>query len=208
MKLYQEQHINNLPDCYNKEETSNNHKILDLSDYNVTKLRKTLTEIENSLNLNNAKGKTLDLYGDLVGQKRGLATDEQYIILIKTRIMRNLVNGSNNSITAALSAILNCKQSEVHIADAKEPCKVSVTAPLTSIIGSDFTISQFVQLVQTLTPVGVTLSADTVFGGTFEFATGENEYDEKAGFCDVEGGTIGGYFGALSTDQDEIVLPI
>lgn len=208
MKLYQENHINNLPDCYNKEKTSNNYKILELSDYNVTKLRRTLKDIENSLNLNNAKGKTLDYYGELVGQSRGLATDEQYILLIKTKIMRNLVNGSNKSITDALCAILNCDKSQIYIKETDNPCEVTLDVPLTTIINAELSVKQFNQLVKSLMPVGVGISADTNYEGTFEFSASENEYDETAGFCDVEGGTIGGYLGALGTSTDETVLPI
>lgn len=208
MKLYQENHINNLPDCYNKEKTSNNYKILELSDYNVDKIRRTLKDIENSLNLNNAKGKTLDYYGELVGQSRGLATDEQYILLIKTKIMRNLVNGSNKSITDALCAILNCKQSQVFITETTKPCEVTITVPLSTIINAELTVNQFTQLLKTLIPVGVVLSSNAMYEGTFEFSNVENEYNEKAGFCDVEGGTIGGYLGTISANTDEIVLPI
>lgn len=208
MKLFQENHIDNLPDCYNKDKTSNNYKLLELSDKNVEAFRECLISIENSLNLNNAKGATLDLYGDLVGQSRGLATDEQYILLIKTRIMRNLANGSNKSITDALCAILNCEQSQVHITEATNPCEVTITVPLTAIINAEFTVKQFTQLVQTLMPVGVVLSANSIYEGTFEFSASENEYVENAGFCDVEGGTIGGYFGALSSEENEIILPI
>lgn len=208
MKLYQENHINNLPDYYNKEKTSNNYKILELSDYNVTKLRKTLKDIENSLNLNNAKGKTLDYYGELVGQSRGLATDEQYILLIKTRILRNLVNGSNKSITDALCAILDCEKSQMYITETTNPCEITITLSLGTIISAELTVKQFNRLIQTLIPVGVVLSPNSLYEGTFEFSAIENEYDENAGFCDVEGGTIGGYFGALSSEKNETVLPI
>lgn len=167
-----------------------------------------MISIENSLNLNNARGATLDLYGKLVGQSRGLATDEQYILLIKTRIMRNLANGSNKGVVDALCAILNCKQSQVHITDTDNPCEVLITVPLGSIIEAGLTVKQFNQLVKSILPVGVVLSANTIYEGTFEFSAAENEQNETAGFCDVEGGTIGGYFGALSSEENETVLPI
>lgn len=208
MKLFQETHIDNLPDCYKKDKESNNYKLLELSDKNVDAFRECLISIENSLNLNNAKGATLDLYGKLVGQSRGLATDEQYILLIKTRIMRNLANGSNKSITDALCAILNCQQSQVHITDTDNPCEVLISVPLSTIIEAELTVKQFNQLVKSILPVGVVLSANTIYEGTFEFSAAENEQDETAGFCDVDGGTIGGYFGALSSEENETVLPI
>lgn len=208
MKLFQETLIDNLPDCYKKDKGSNNYKLLELSKKNVDAFRECLISIENSLNLNNARGATLDLYGKLVGQSRGLATDEQYILLIKTRIMRNLANGSNNGVVDALCAILNWKQSQVHITDTDNPCEVLITVPLGSIIEAELTVKQFNQLVKSILPVGVVLSANTIYEGTFEFSAAENEQDETAGFCDVEGGTIGGYFGALSSEENETVLPI
>lgn len=208
MKLFQETLIDNLPDCYKKDKGSNNYKLLELSKKNVDAFRECLISIENSLNLNNARGATLDLYGKLVGQSRGLATDEQYILLIKTRIMRNLANGSNKGVVDALCAILNRKQSQVHITDTDNPCEVLITVPLGSIIEAELTVKQFNQLVKSILPVGVVLSANTIYEGTFEFSAAENEQDETAGFCDVEGGTIGGYFGALSSEENETVLPI
>lgn len=208
MKLFQETLIDNLPDCYKKDKGSNNYKLLELSKKNVDAFRECLISIENSLNLNNARGATLDLYGKLVGQSRGLATDEQYILLIKTRIMRNLANGSNKGVVGALCAALNCKQSQVHITDTDNPCEVLITVPLGSIIEAELTVKQFNQLVKSILPVGVVLSANTIYEGTFEFSAAENEQDETAGFCDVEGGTIGGYFGALSSEENETVLPI
>lgn len=208
MKLFQENHIKNLPDCYNKEKTSNNYKILELSKKNVNAFRECLISIDNSLSLDNAKGATLDLYGDLVGQKRGLATDEQYILLIKTRIMRNLVNGSYKSITDALRAILNCSNSQIFIEETNTPCKVKISKlPLKSILEADLTTAQVTEIIKTIMPVGITFE-NIVYDGTFEFSNVENEYDETAGFCDVEGGTIGGYLGALSASTDETVLPI
>lgn len=208
MKLFQETLIDNLPDCYKKDKGSNNYKLLELSKKNVDAFRECLISIENSLNLNNARGATLDLYGKLVGQSRGLATDEQYILLIKTRIMRNLANGSNKGVVYALCAILNCEQSQVHITDTNNPCEVVITVPLGSIIEAELTVKQFNQLVKSILPVGVVLSANTIYEGTFEFSAAENEQNETAGFCDVEGGTIGGYFGALSSEENETVLPI
>lgn len=208
MKLFQETLIDNLPDCYKKDKGSNNYKLLELSKKNVDAFRECLISIENSLNLNNARGATLDLYGKLVGQSRGLATDEQYILLIKTRIMRNLANGSNKGVVDALCAILNCKRSQVHITDTNNPCEVLITVPLGSIIEAELTAKKFNQLVKSILPVGVVLSANMIYEGTFEFSAAENEQNETAGFCDVEGGTIGGYFGALSSEENETVLQI
>jgi hypothetical protein len=208
MKLFQENHINNLPDCYNKDKTSNNYKILEVSKKNVNAFRECLISIDNSLNLDNAKGATLDLYGDLVGQKRGLATDEQFVLLIKTRIMRNLANGSYKSITDALRAILNCDNSQILIEEVDAPCKIKISKlPLKTIQEADLSTTQVTDIIKTLMPVGIIFD-NIVYDGTFAFSAVENEYDETAGFCDVEGGTLGGYLGALSASTNETILPI
>ena len=208
MKLFQEEYINNLPDCYNKSKTSNNYKLLELFKYSIDGFRHNIKQIEDILYLDNARGATLDLYGELVGQNRGLATDEQYIFLIKTRIMRNLANGSNKSIVDALCSILNCNVTDVHIEDAESPCTVKISnLPLKTVIEADLTTNQLTQIIQSLMPIGVTFEPVT-YDGTFEISDIENEYDDTAGFCDVEGGTIGGYLGTLSSDTHETVLPI
>lgn len=208
MKFYQENQINNLPDCYNKKGTSNNYKLLKLSEFNTDAIRHSLKQIEAVLNINNAKGSTLDLYGDVVGQSRGLATDEQYILLIKTRIMRNLANGSYKSIVDSLCAILNCDNSQVLIEELNEPCKIKISnLPLKTILDANLTTTQITEIIKTLMPVGVVFES-SVYDGTFTFSNSENEYNEAEGFCDVEGGTIGGHLGVLSSDTNTVVLPI
>ena len=77
----------NLPDAYAKAPTSNNYKILEIERRESEFLREGLKNIESILDINNATGKTLDLYGGRVGQKRGLATDDQYRVLILARII-------------------------------------------------------------------------------------------------------------------------
>ena len=58
-----------------------------------------------------------------------------------------------------------------------------------------------------LLPIGVGVSASN-FNGTFEFADTATEYDENAGFGNIEQ-TIGGYMGLLyGEDTDSPVLPI
>lgn len=210
MKFYQEKHINNLPDCYNKDEESNNYKLLELSSYNVDGFRHALKQIDDILNINNAKGATLDLYGQIVGQKRGLATDEQYLVMIKTRIMRNLANGSYKSITDAICAILNCKKEQVFFEELDTPYKVKMSSiPLSAIFAAGLTTRQFTQIIKSLMPVGVSFESGGInYEGTFEFSDVADEYDETAGFGDVNNELIGGYLGSSSEAPDDIILPI
>lgn len=209
MKMFQSEYIKNLPDCYAKDKDSNNYKLLSIAKYSIDKSRAENEKIYESLDLNKATGKTLDLYGEMVGQSRGLANDEQYRILIKTRLMRNLSNGSNKSIVASLATILNCKMSEISLSDKSDaPCTVTLSkVNLYSVQAAGLTTKQFESILKTLLPVGVVFETFS-YDGTFEFSETESEYDESKGFCDVEGGTIGGYLGALSSDDDSTILPI
>ena len=88
----------NLPDAFAKNPESNNYKILEIEHTAQVDMLKTLHEIYECLNLEKATGKTLDRYGDRVGQIRGAATDEQYRTMIKARMLRNLTNGSYKSV--------------------------------------------------------------------------------------------------------------
>lgn len=209
MKLFQTEYIKNLPDCYAKGRESNNYKLLSIAKYCIDKSRLENEQIYESLDLNKATGKTLDLYGEMVGQSRGLANDEQYRILIKTRLMRNLSNGSNKSIVASLATILNCEPSEISITDKEdESCTIVLSnINLHTVQEAGLTTAQFETLIKTLLPVGVKFEPFS-YDGTFTFSDNENEQSDTEGFCDIEGGTIGGYLGILSSDENNTVLPI
>ena len=85
-------HAKNLPDAYRKDKDSNNYKILEVERDAVSQLNAMLNQIYEITDLENATGKTLDLYGEKIGQDRGKATDEQYRVLIRAKAVRNLVN--------------------------------------------------------------------------------------------------------------------
>lgn len=208
MKLFQEDLIKNFPDFYNKDPTSNNYKLMQLIQYDKDKFRAVLDELWKSLDIEQADTYTLDLYGDMVGQKRGLATDEQYLILIKTKIARNRCSGNYSSIVDTVCRILNCSPSEVAFEEQEEPCTIIVKEiPLERIIHADLTPSQFTKILKSLLPVGITLEA-SVYDGTFSFADSENVASTDSGFCQSEGDTSGGYFGVLSGEENETILPI
>lgn len=196
----------NLPDAYSKGRESNNAKILEIEKNAVDRLRETVNAVYESLDLDNARGKTLDLYGEMVGQERGVATDEQYLILIKNRIIRNFSNADHNSIVNALSMTFGGAPSDVLLTEHDDPCKVTVEGlPLYKINESNLDVKTAVQIVNGLMPAGVYLEA-LEFSGTFEFSADELEYDETAGFAD-EAETFGGYFGLLS-DGSGSNLPV
>ena len=118
--------VKNLPDAYAKGSESNNRKILDIEKSAADSLRQSITAIYDSLDLDKATGKTLDMYGEIVGQERGRATDEQYRVLIKSRIVRNLANGDYNSIVHAIAITLGCQPTEISLIELEDPCKVQL----------------------------------------------------------------------------------
>lgn len=207
-KFNYENYAANLPDCYSKGEQSNNFKILAVEKYVIDDFKKDIADIFNSLDLNESKGSTLDLYGEMLSQPRGVATDAQYILLIRSKIMRNLSGGDYPSVLKAICMTFDCEPSQVYIKEKDSPCTVElVVLPLSVINRAGLTTKQTVAMIKQLLPVGITLES-FLFEGTYTFSNLENDYDEEAGFCDVEGGTIGGYFGLVYGEDEEPLLPI
>ena len=204
----QSKHTANLPDAYKKTPDSNNAKILEIERYSGEELREILRGIENILDINQATGKTLDKYGERVGQARGLADDAKYLLLIKAKTVRNLSTGSYPSVMEALCQAFGCDPSEILIENDDAPSSVKIVLlPLTVINKAGLTSSQATAIIKSLLPIGTTITS-LLFEGTFQFSDSETEYDETAGFCDVEGGTIGGYLGVTSGDEQDVILPI
>lgn len=201
-----------LPDCYRKDEGSNNYKLLEINAAASRELREDIRMVKESLDIDKAFGKTLDLYGEMMGQRRGLLNDNQFRYMILARIGRNVVQGDYNSIMRAVLLMLGGQQGDVTLDDldlAEEGrCMVKLARlPLSVLVDAGFSSRQIVGMIESLLSVGVALYADN-FEGTFEFAEFDGEYDEDAGFGDI-GQTIGGYLGLLLGDDDQIpVLPL
>lgn len=206
MPFNRDKPVKNLPDAYCKKAGSNNEKILEIEKRALDDLRSAVNAIYESLELDKAYGKTLDLYGEMFGQPRGAATDEQLKILIKNRIVRNFADADHTSIVNALCMTFNCDPSEILLT---EPAvgRVRVDGlPFTSLNENNIDVNTAVQIVNGLIPAGVFMEA-MEFSGTFEFSAGtELVYDEEAGFADEEQ-TIGGYLGLAANGFDSS-LPV
>lgn len=211
-----ENQAKNLPDSFAKGTDSNNYKILSVEKYAVDDFKNDLKAVFNSLDLNgkdeNDKpyvyGKTLDLYGEMLNQPRGIATDAQYLILIRAKIMRSLSGGDYPSVIQAICSTFDCEPSQVYIKETDEPCTVeAVTIPLNVLNKVGLTKTQTIELIKTILPVGVKL-VTTLLEGTFEFSSQTNEMSNTAGFGDLTDENVGGYFGDLVGDEAEKPLPI
>ncbi len=201
----------NLPDAYKKDVTSNNYKILEIERLANNSTRTTLEEIASIFDIDNATGAVLDMYGKRFGQARGKATDVQYRLMIKSKIVRGLSSGSYKDIVDALCFTFDCDKDEVLLVEGSTPMSVRLEkVPLGAIIKAGFSTDQAEAIVKRLLPITVTLES-ALYEGTFEFSESENEYDELKGFAEKEDATpddIGGYLGMTSAEIDEIPLPI
>ena len=191
----------NLPDAYRKDVNSNISKILQIEKAEMDRLRADIQALRDSHDIDNACGKTLDLYGQRVGQERGKATDDQYRVLIKARIMRNFANGDYNSVVRLLAMIFGCDPSEINLTETDEPCKVWLDKlPFSALNSMVIDINTVLKIVREAMPAGVSLESVS-FTGTFEFSSGsELVYDEAKGFAD-QAQTMGGFFGYIFSDE-------
>lgn len=200
--------VKRLPDSYAKHAGSNNDKLLSLNEFAIVDVKADAAAVYESLDLDNAAGYTLDLYGDLVGQKRGILNDEQYRIMLRTRMGMNAVQGNYATVIECAKNVFKCEASDIILRDAEGAASVELEKfPLEVLVNAGFSSMQAIQILDMLLPVGVVIN-DANFGGTFEFAETADEYDEMAGFADLEQ-TMGGYFGLLfGEDANAPVLPL
>lgn len=204
-RFNRENHVNNLPDAYRKTPDSNNAKLLEVEKSETDRLREEITAIYASLDIDKATGKTLDLYGEMLGQERGVATDEQFRALIKSRIVRNLSGADHDSIVNAICITFDCDPADVLLTETDGKCEVTLEGiPYAAINKINLDVMAATQIIRMLIPTGVNFSI-TSFSGTFEFGGTEMEYDEEKGFADVAQ-TIGGTLGFVPDDGK--ILPV
>lgn len=189
-------YINALPDSYQKHSESNNYKLLLMEQRLVGDLREDIRAVQETLDLYSASGKTLDHYGATYGVPRGSATDEQYRYLIAQKVAQNMVTGDYNSVVNAIAVAFAVPVTSFRFNETENPCEVEVlNMPYSVLQNAGITESQMREIIQNLLPIGVSLKLEEL-AGTFEFAATADEYDESAGFGNIEQ-TIGGYLGYL-----------
>lgn len=197
--MFKEKYVENLPDAYNKETSGNNHKILSLEQEAQAAIKTDIADIFKSLDLEQATGETLDLYGKIYSAVRGNLNDKQYRILLKTRINQNMISGSYDSVLDSVCRIFNCTPNEFYMQENEEPCSVKITKiPFGSLNYVGLTGDEAIELIKTLIPTGITVTSAS-FEGTFEFAASEDVQDNSKGFAISEADqSIGGYFGYVA----------
>lgn len=199
-------------DHFRKDKDSNLYKLISLFSDELQLIKETNTLMVEWRDIDKAKGKTLDLIGSNLNQARGVANDEVYRILLKSKIARNLSDGTVDTIINVIATALSAETKEIKI---KESWEVSETdkpglelmqLPLTRLLASGIDPTNFVAIIQKTVASGVEVK-NIELEGTFELGTVALTYDEHKGLGDLNG-TLGGQLGAMYSLDDIKALPI
>lgn len=105
--------MDRLSSNYDKDPTGNVYKLAQLTINHLQENEDTLNLMHDWGDIDQAQGKTLDMHGLDVGQYRGQAADDVYRVLIKSKIIRNLSDGSINTVLEFVSFVLQCDITEI-----------------------------------------------------------------------------------------------
>lgn len=208
--------VNRFVDHFKKDNTSNIAKLMHIFSDQLLQLQETTERVGDWRDIDQAQGKTLDDIGSNINQPRGKATDEVYRILLKSKIARNLSDGSINTIINVIAVALSVPPAQIRIVEKwhdelePEPATLKVIEmPLQRINESGLDPVNFVRIVQKTVAAGVKVQAIELTG-TFEFGDAfvSSNFDANKGFGDINDENIGGYFGAVYTQVNDYELPI
>ena len=149
-------------DHFRKDEESNTYKLMQLFSDELQLLEETNNRIIEWRSIDNAEGKALDLIGQNVVQSRGTATDEVYRIMLKTKIARNLADGTLNGLITAIAYVLQVDKKEIKVTEMwdllNQPACIAVEAiPLDKINNAGLTANEFEDILRSLVSAGVKL---------------------------------------------------
>lgn len=194
--------INKLPDAYQKNETSNNYKLLSIGEDEINGLREDIQEVALLTDLANASGETLDLFGEMLDKRRGKLDDDKYKYALQSQVAQNVVSGDFNNVLTALVRMFSLQEGDVTYDDIQlEECQTSgfvkvTKLPLTILNKAGFNTAQTLELIKNILPIGVALTS-VHFEGTFEFCAQEYDYENEKGFGSLSNPAIGGELGGL-----------
>lgn len=154
--------VKRLPDCYRKDPKSNNYRLLQLNESAVGELRQDIEAVRNMLDLSQASGETLNLYGTMLNQLRGPLTDEQYRHMLFAQIGRNNAKGDYESIIKALvmlfgTSLEGITEADFELTEDEKPCLVRLKRFPESLEEAGFSTRQMAQMIKSLLPICVTL---------------------------------------------------
>lgn len=204
-----------LTDNYNKDPKGNIGKLFKIITDELMEIQSTFQKINDWRDVDNAEGFGLDRIGFNVRQFRGMAPDEIYRVLIKSRIARNRSDGSINTIIRVLSMALDTDPSELKIVEGytdpiePEPASIKVMElPIKRILDIGMTAEQFAQMAAKTTAAGVGVKEIQMYG-TFQLSImpAELEVDPDTGLSDIDM-LQGGELGMIYQPVDDIEFPL
>lgn len=148
----------NLSDYYDKSENSNLSKIFKLIKYIQVGFDKEIDFLKQSLDIQTAAGKTLDLYGEIYGQLRGKMDDNQYRLFILLTIAQNMAGSDHTSIVNALVSALGIPAGAFKLKDGEKSGNVDVEIfPYDVLQTAGITPQQVKDIISSLLATGVSL---------------------------------------------------
>ena len=201
--------IDRLTDNYKKNADSNVNKLMQIAAQHLQENEDDLNKILNWRDVDQAQGTTLDLIGQNVRQNRGYAADDVYRVLIKSKIKRNLSNGSINTLIDFLSFILQVDKKTIKVTElwnVGQPASLKIDMPSDAVNATGLTRNQFGTLINLVTAAGV--KANVLFQGTFRFSSVYDQLETgPLGFAD-DAKTTGGQLGDSYDPSYNYELPI
>lgn len=180
----------------------------------LTQLKQTIDTVDEWRDIDKAEGTTLDHHGENIKQQRGQATDPVYRILLKSKIARNMSDGTIDTIIRVLATALSVEYHEIRLQEKwndthdPEPAAIKVIElPLAKLNQSGLDPINFVRIIKRTVAGGISVSTIELTG-TFEFGDNTNAIDATKGFGDVNDDSVGGYLGAVYTPSGDVELPI
>ncbi|MGG3846761.1 hypothetical protein [Aeribacillus composti] len=207
--------LSRLTDRYRKDPDSSIGKVIKILTDELDLLKETFDRIEEWRDVEKAEGAVLDDLGMNVGQPRGAATDEIYRILLRSKVARNLSDGTIDTIIRVISIAVNADPEEIRIQELyndphkPEPAAIGlIRIPLRKLNEVGMSPKQFVHVVQKTVAAGIRV-ASVELSGTFSFASqpDASEYSDAQGFSDIDQ-KVGGYLGGLFIDANDTELPV
>ncbi|TKI65551.1 DUF2612 domain-containing protein [Lysinibacillus mangiferihumi] len=206
--------VKKFADYFDKTPDSNISKLMSIFAAEAQEVKDTNDRIRQWRNIDDAEGVGLDLIGQNVNQPRGVANDEVYRILLKSKIARNLSDGTIDTIIQVLAIALSVEPKMIKIKEKwndplePEPAAIKVIElPLTKLNEAGLDPTNFVRIVQRTVAAGVKVGVIELTG-TFEFGDITNSIDNNKGLGDINNEVIGGYYGAVYTPSQDNELPI
>lgn len=195
-----------------KQPSGTLYKVMSVLADEFSLIEQTLATIIAYRDIDKARGMTLDLIGQNINQKRGKATDEVYRILLKSKIARNLSDGTVNTIIDVISLSLSTKPSDVKILESWEvnpsakPSIELMKLPITKLLESGIDQENFVAIIQKTVAGGVQVK-QVELEGTFELGDDYTD-DLERGMTNTMEDDYGGILGEIYGSSKNEKLPI